>query len=140
MSKIIEAMMNADFAVQKGKKDIRRKKLCHYTSATGLLGIFEKEKPTLYFSQYDSLNDTKERKDVFEVLKKICDEWLMKQKMSPALHDIILAIEPSDLFGIVRNTNEEFVLDSGEVEKVIRVWYNIIILARWFLIRRKRNG
>ena len=71
MSQIQIAMIKAGKAIKKGFVDVRTKKLCHYTSPDGLMGIFNNNSPSLFFSQYDSLNDTKERKDIFEVLKNI---------------------------------------------------------------------
>ena len=66
MSQIQNAMIEASKAIKKAFVDVRAKKLCHYTSPDGLMGIFNNSSPTLFFSQYDSLNDTKERKVVLE--------------------------------------------------------------------------
>lgn len=115
MSEIQNAMIVAANAIRKGSVDVRTKKLCHYTSPDGLLGIFKESAPTLFFSQYDSLNDTKERKDIFESLKKYCDKQLKKGRMSKELYDAIVSIPQSDLFGITRKTNEKLILDNGEI-------------------------
>lgn len=119
MSEIELAMIQAGKAIRKGFVDVRAKKLCHYTSPDGLMGIFNNGSPALFFSQYDSLNDTKERKDIFEVLRKYCDKQLKNGKMSQELHDSIISIPPSDLFGITRTINEELVLEDGEIVKDI---------------------
>ncbi len=124
MSKIELAMIEANKAMRKYTIDVRSKKLCHYTSPDGLLGIFSQEVPSLYFSQYDSLNDTKERKDIFECLKKYCDKQLKSNSMSRQLHEDILSIPQSDLFGITRKTEEELILDSGEIVKDITTFAN----------------
>lgn len=119
MSEIELAMIQANLAMRDYTIDVRSKKLCHYTSPTGLLGIFNYDTPSLYFSQYDSLNDTKERKDIFESLKKYCDKQLKDHKMSQQLYNDINAIQQSDLFGITRKTDEELILDNGEIVKGI---------------------
>lgn len=119
MSEIESAMIQANLAMRDYAIDVRSKKLCHYTSPMGLLGIFNQDTPSLYFSQYDSLNDTKERRDIFESLKKYCDKQLKDKKMSQQLYDDITSIQQSDLFGITRKTDEELILDNGEVVKGI---------------------
>ncbi len=119
MSQIQNAMIEASKAIKKAFVDVRAKKLCHYTSPDGLMGIFNNSSPTLFFSQYDSLNDTKERKDIFEILKKYCDKQLKQGKMSQELYDKITLIPQSDLFGITRKINEELTLENGEVVKDI---------------------
>lgn len=124
MTEIQQAMIKSADAMRNAFYDIGRKKLCHYTSPSGLLGIFSEQKPSLYFSQYDSLNDTKERKDIFDSLKKYCNEQLKKKRMSKELYDDILSIPQSDLFGITRKTNEELLLDDGEIIKEITSFAN----------------
>ena len=114
MSQIQNAMIAASNAIRKGLVDVSTKKIYHYTSPNGLMGIFDKKTPALFFSQYDSLNDTKERKDIFEILKKYCDKQLEDGRMSQSLYNDIISIPPSDLFGITRELNEKIKLESGE--------------------------
>lgn len=117
MSEIQFAMIEAGNAIKNGFVDVCTKKLFHYTSPDGLMGIFENGAPSLFFSQYDSLNDTKERKDIYEILQKYCDKQLKAGKMSQKLYDDIISIPQSDLFGITRKLDEELLLENGEVVK-----------------------
>lgn len=114
MTDIFSAITEAQRAINSSIKELQAKKLCHYTSPDGLLGIFEKNTPALYFSQYDSLNDAKERKDIFECLYSYCDRLVKEGRMSPKLYNDITSIQQSDLFGITRETKEELILDDGE--------------------------
>ena len=119
MSEIELAMIESANAMRNNIIDVSSKKLCHYTSPSGLLGIFDSQTPSLFFTQYDSLNDTKERKVIFEILKKYCDKQLAEQKISEELYNDILSISQSDLFAITRIIDEELLLSNGEKVKGI---------------------
>jgi len=55
----------------------------HYTSISGLLGIINPYRnPSLYFTQYDCLNDKSEREEFFDFLKKYCDSKLKQNIIS----------------------------------------------------------
>ena len=107
MDKVLKTMITSTKAIHKGVIDVRTQKLYHYTSPEGLLGIFNEQTPKLFFSQYDSLNDTKERKDIFEILHKLCFKLLESNKVSKELYDTILSIQTSDVFGILRKNNKK---------------------------------
>lgn len=115
MSQIQEAMTKSWKAIREAGVDARIHMLCHYTSPSGLMGIFNDSKPNLFFSQYDSLNDTKERKDIIEALRYYCDKQLKNNIMSKKLYDDIMPISTSDLFSITRNKKEKIVLDNGNI-------------------------
>ena len=119
MSEIELAMIESSNAMRNNIIDVSSKKLCHYTSPSGLLGIFDSQTPSLFLTEYDSLNDTKERKDIFEILKKYCDKQLAEQKISEELYNDILSISQSDLFAITRIIDEELLLSNGEKVKGI---------------------
>lgn len=87
----------------------------HYTSPEGLMGIFHDKVPKLYFSQYDSLNDYKERYDIVDFLHGYCDFLLKDGKMSSLLNNAIKNIELSDKFLISRNVKEPLQLENGKV-------------------------
>lgn len=107
MTKLQDALSAASSAIINSCAQVKTSTIYHYTSTKGLLGIFENDSPTLYFSQYDSLNDPNERKDVFEVLHKYCAQQKENKKMSQELYERITSIKPSDLFGFVFETNEQ---------------------------------
>ena len=75
----------------------------HYTSPEGLMGIFKENSPKLYFSQYDSLNDYKERFDIIEFMYGYCDHQVKAGIMPKALCDDIKNITLSDEFFITTN-------------------------------------
>lgn len=87
----------------------------HYTSPEGLMGIFKDDLPKLYFSQYDSLNDTKERLDIIECLSGYCDQQVKQKKMSNELRNAIKGITLSDDFLIGRNQKEKIELENGDI-------------------------
>lgn len=69
----------------------------HYTSPEGLLGILQRDGTAkLWFTQYDSLNDTTERTDILDFLKRYCEERVQQKKMSPEFSDMIGRIALSD--------------------------------------------
>ena len=69
----------------------------HYTSPEGLLGIFpDKEDPKLWFTKYDSLNDTSERTNLIEYLRLYCDRKVSESKLSPIFASTIKSLELSD--------------------------------------------
>ena len=86
----------------------------HYTSPDGLMGIFKKDVPKLYFSQYDSLNDCKERFDITEYIYGYCDYQVKEKKMSQELCDAIKNITLSDIFPITTRVEESIELANGD--------------------------
>lgn len=80
--------------------------LFHYTSKDSLKGILSEHKPSLYFSQYDALNDPTERQDVLTVLRRVCNNLVRRRKMSKMLRDDIASIQLSDQFLITHQFNE----------------------------------
>lgn len=71
--------------------------LYHYTSPEGLLGILRQGgKPTIWFTQYDSLNDSSEQRNVLEFLHGFCDQLRTEGKLSSEFVDQIKQLEPSN--------------------------------------------
>ena len=85
----------------------------HYTSPTGLVGIFKENSPKLYFSQYDSLNDYKERLDIVENIANYCDFKVKDNIMSQELSDAIKSIRLLDNFIITEKIEELIELEDG---------------------------
>lgn len=88
--------------------------LYHYTSPKGIMGILEDTNPKLYFSQYDSLNDLKERKDIIEYISGYCNYKVKKNEMSAELAEEIERIGLSDNFLVTENQTVDIELESGE--------------------------
>lgn len=87
----------------------------HYTSSEGLMGIFKDDLPKLYFSQYDSLNDYKERLDITDYVSGYCDYQVKQKVMSEKLCNDIKMIVPSDKFTVTTNSEETIQLENGEI-------------------------
>lgn len=69
----------------------------HYTSPEGLLGIFPENKdPKLWFTKYDSLNDTSERTNIIDYLSGYCDRRAREGKISLIFAEAIKSIQLSD--------------------------------------------
>lgn len=65
----------------------------HYTSPEGLLGIIRPEgKATLWFTRFDSLNDTHERLDVYAVLARYVDIRYRMKKISGEFRQLLCEI------------------------------------------------
>ena len=67
----------------------------HYTSPEGLLGILQEKGPVLWFSQYDSMNDTTEGVHVISVYQSVCDELLAKKEIDDVFYQAIYNVEPN---------------------------------------------
>ena len=67
----------------------------HYTSSQGLLGILQDEGLKLWFSQYDSLNDTSEGIHAVEVYRDVCRQLLAEKKISDSFYQEIYDVNPS---------------------------------------------
>lgn len=80
----------------------------HYTSPEGVLGILKAGKPILWFSQYDSLNDTTEGTHVVEVYQSVCDELFGDRRISLPFYQAIHEIKPMEkeafIYSEVKNT------------------------------------
>lgn len=95
-------MTNSVKRIVDGLNDIREalhsktRRIYHYTSPSGLLGILAKEGGAkLYFTQYDSLNDRSERIHAEKCIKKVCENYLQQKKINREFHDIVLkCLEP----------------------------------------------
>lgn len=69
----------------------------HYTSPEGLMGIFPDEKNAkLWFTKYDSLNDTSERTNTIEYLYQYCDRRVSENRLSQIFADTIKSLKLSD--------------------------------------------
>ncbi len=69
----------------------------HYTSPEGFRGIFrDKGNLTLWFTQYDSLNDKSERKHTFEYISEYCDRKVTEKVFSEEFGNYIKKFKPSD--------------------------------------------
>ncbi len=75
----------------------------HYTSPNCLLSILNKDTPSLYFTQYDYLNDPKERKDIYDVIAEYCNEKYGNNEMPKELYEYIKDILPTDRFRFLKN-------------------------------------
>lgn len=66
----------------------------HYTSPEGLLGILQEKETVLWFSQYDSLNDTTEGVHILEVYRKVCKELFDGGKINWIFYQAVKSVEP----------------------------------------------
>lgn len=66
----------------------------HYTSPDGLLGILQEDGPVLWFSQYDSMNDTTEGVHVIAVYQSVCSELLAREEIDATFYHAIYDVEP----------------------------------------------
>lgn len=80
----------------------------HYSSPQGLLGILQDECLKLWFSQYDSLNDTSEGIHVVEVYRDVCKHLLDEKKISDFFYQEICDVTPS-LNGVFFHVNRDLV-------------------------------
>lgn len=69
------------------------KRIYHYTSENGLLGIMQKGKIVLQLTKADSVNDTTEGIEIFEHLLKVCRKLLRKGIVDQAQHDEIISLK-----------------------------------------------
>ncbi|MBQ8860662.1 MAG: DUF2971 domain-containing protein [Ruminococcus sp.] len=93
----------------------------HYTSTDGLLGILENNgspKISLRFTQYDSLNDTKERQDIKDTLVEYCVIQSKKKLISTELVEKIRSIKLNDKITILKKTGESLEVNDGEKVEV----------------------
>ena len=70
--------------------------LYHYTSRKGLEGILASDKPSLWFSQYDYLNDPTERLDIEIFLKEYCERKLEEGEFSKEFAEMVMSIRGQD--------------------------------------------
>lgn len=83
-------VMNADLLRRYDRTD----PVFHYTSPEGLLGILQEGGPVLWFSQYDSLNDTTEGVHVISVYQNVCDELLANEGIDSTFYQAIHDVKP----------------------------------------------
>lgn len=83
-------VMDADLLAHYDKSD----PVYHYTSPDGLLGILQEDGPVLWFSQYDSMNDTTEGVHVIAVYQSVCNELLAKKEIDAVFYQAIYDVEP----------------------------------------------
>ena len=83
-------VLEADWLGRYDKSDF----LFHYTSPDGLLGILRETGPVLWFSQYDSLNDTTEGIHILEVYQGVCKELLDNGKIDSVFFQAVHDVEP----------------------------------------------
>lgn len=83
-------VMEADLLGRYDKSD----SLFHYTSLDGLLGILRETGPVLWFSQYDSLNDTTEGVHILEVYQDVCEELLANGKIDSVFNQAVHDVKP----------------------------------------------
>lgn len=70
--------------------------LFHYTSRKGLEGILSSNKPSLWFSQYDYLNDPSERLDIEIFLKEYCERKLEAGVFSKDFAEMVMSLKGQD--------------------------------------------
>lgn len=89
----------------------------HYTSPEGLLGILGKDGVSLWFSQYDSLNDITEGTHIVDVYRKVCDKLYRQGKIKEIFYNEIREIKPSIQEAFLYS-NEESNKDDGFVDRI----------------------
>ena len=73
--------------------------LCHYTTPEGMKGITKDGKITLWFSQYDYLNDTSEGKDILTQYQYSLHQLLSERKINKELFDVFIKLDiPKERF------------------------------------------
>ena len=70
--------------------------LYHYTSRSGIEGILSSDKPSLWFSQYDYLNDPSERLDIESFLKRYCERKLKERAFSKEFAEMVTSLKGQD--------------------------------------------
>ena len=96
------------------------KKICHYSSANGLLGIVqdkkeEYEKLHFWFTRSDCLNDISEGKDVKRIYDNVCKKLLEEKQIYPDFYELIKNVSFSPSSYIIDYNIEpcgNFVVDS----------------------------
>jgi len=78
----------------------------HYTSPEGFLGILDKDKPILWFSRYDCLNDTDECNNILYLFEETCSVLYKNGKIDIDFYNLIKDIKP-----------EKYVLDDESVDQ-----------------------
>lgn len=92
----------------------------HYTSPDGFMNIIQPNgEAKLWFTQYDSLNDTNERKAFEEFFKEYCQRKKREKTFSAAFISSIISMSGSDLCGISHWTNERLLLEDGTKSRVV---------------------
>ena len=67
----------------------------HYTSPQGLIGILQDKSPVLWFSQFNSLNDTTEGIHAVDVFQYVCKKMLEEGEISDVFYQEICNVIPS---------------------------------------------
>lgn len=108
-------IMNSDLIGRYDKSD----PIFHYTSCDGLLGILQKDGPVLWFSQYDSLNDTTEGVHVISIYQCVCDTLFNEGQIDRPFYQAIYNLEPmtTDVF-----TYSEGPSNTDEQQEEITDW------------------
>lgn len=101
---LIKTLMEVDSIGHYDKCD----PIFHYTSPDGLLGILQEKGPTLWFSQYDSLNDTTEGTHAIDVYQRACKELLENGTIDRHFYQAICKVKPM--------TKEMFLYDSKSLQ------------------------
>ncbi len=87
----------------------------HYTSSNGFLGIVNEQNPKLYFTQYDSLNDFKERQEIYDFIMSYCDKRKKNGIFFQDLYNKIKDLDFDDNFIITTKRNLGSKFDNKEV-------------------------
>lgn len=89
---ICRSIMDADLLGRYDKSD----SIYHYTSTEGILGILREDGISLWFSQYDSLNDMTEGTHVVSVYQEVCDDLVKNGQIEDRFYRAIYDIKPMD--------------------------------------------
>lgn len=75
----------------------------HYTDASGVLGILQKQAIRLWFTRQDCLNDASEGLDITEHYTKVCSQLLSENLINQTTYEEICLITANDKIPIVYN-------------------------------------
>ncbi len=87
----------------------------HYTSASGLLGILKRDCCKLWFTKYNSLNDSYESKNISDFLKSYCSKRIETGIFSREFATRIMSLTPSNkrFITIRSKTDNSIFLERG---------------------------
>ena len=88
--------------------------LYHYTSPEGFLGIVRNDKIKLWFTRYDGLNDTTERKNIISSLDNYCDKQVQNNIFTTEFSELVKSVQLQDKTVLTYPTDEMLEVDNGE--------------------------
>lgn len=106
--------------------DTMPRKIFHYTSSNGLLGILKKDKIVFWFSDIKCLNDKSEGQMFGQVFRGLCDEYLHAGRINEAEHDVLMKFDfsPKGIFTYtVLDKNNDKVEELTKLKQFMRSYY-----------------